>query len=229
MAGRAANWRKAAWRLTQPFGAATRASARACARAGRVSPLHALAHGEHLLSRDRSRATAACAAGATHRGPELCHRDLQRPFRSRRAAWSRSAHNRRSRSRRLPKDGRASFTASAGSDICGSPAASCRASRPRRCSAISSSCTRRSRGLAWQPEMVGRRVISWLSNFGAGARCGRTRSPTRLPAGAHGAAPLSLGELSRRPRRRAAPRRAHGARFMPDCASPSSRQWWIAI
>ena len=72
--------------------------------------------------------------------------------------------SRRSRSRRRRKDGRASFTDLAGSGICAPPAASCRASRPRRWCRISSRSSARIHGLAWQPEIVGRRVISWLSN-----------------------------------------------------------------
>ncbi len=52
--------------------------------------------------------------------------------------WPRSRPSRRSRSRRRRPAGRASCTASAGSDICVPPAASCRASRPRRWCRISS-------------------------------------------------------------------------------------------
>ena len=52
------------------------------------------------------------------------------------AAWSSLTRNHPSRSRRLRKAGRGSYTASVGCATCGSPAASCRANRPRPCSVI---------------------------------------------------------------------------------------------
>ena len=66
-------------------------------------------------------------------------------------------------------------------------------------------------GLAWQPEIVGRRVISWLSNSVLVLDSGRAAGLRGVPQGAHRAAPLSLGELSRLAGRRSAPRLPHGA------------------
>ena len=67
------------------------------------------------------------------------------------------------------------------------------------------------RGLAWQPEVVGRRVISWLSNSVVVLDSRQSEILRGLPAFTHVTSSLPLGELSRCPRWRAPPRRTHGA------------------
>ena len=148
------------------------------------------------------------------------------------ARWWSATRARRSRSRRRPTTGPRRCSASAGCAICAPPIPASPAPMRARWSTNGSRCESRNDPVAWRPDVMARRIISWLTPGDAGARRFRRALLSPLHAQPHppGAPPAARSAPMRatacracRPRSRSPTRRcACRARRATSSARPSA-------